>query len=343
MADTGPTLIKEFGQRIATPTIRRNGVPHQLDPIDEAIDVGKRIAAQKMIQQSVSTVETDTMRAENEKLKAEIENQQLREAKQGQSGGGANQWQEYLMSQLTALQTQVAEAQKANAEAQMAVLNERSAMLRSEIDRLRGEKPEASNPFATAREAIEQARALVEVITPATTPPPPTAGNAELEAWRIRAQNDHELRMAELEFRKEEKQRELALNQQRLDRELALQEKSNDLRDRFFTDTMPKLMNGIKDILGNFASKGAPVSEAGVAEVTPIRPDVVIPAAAPLAPGIESINCQACGAEIRYRKEWKRVTCNQCCAEYGDVPEAPATPATAESVEEVASVSDAPA
>jgi len=274
----------------------------------------RKMAAQQLINQSVSQTGAEAIRAENERLKAEIEQTKLKSEQQ--TPPQADQWQAYLLSQMEKLQGALGDTQKALSEQQIGALEERMALLAAELERTRTERPEAVNPVTTAKQSIQDARELLELLAPTQTPPPPVSGDAHLQAWTMKAQleqkrweldreDKHAETMARLELERDTKRAELDLKDQHYQR-----------MDRFFSETAPKLLEVGQRLLDGLMQR--PAATAGTAAPT-VAAQVQAPA------GYESGTCVQCQNPIFYKPEWGEVVCQKCGAVYSLTPDEPAT------------------
>jgi hypothetical protein len=220
------------------------------------------------------------------------------------------------------LQDTLADTQKAMSEQQMGALQERLTMLATELERTRTERPEPVSATATAKQSIQDARELLELLAPPQAPPPPPVkgGDAQLQAWMLRAQLDQKRWEADREDRHTETMARLELERDTKRAELEIQA-AHDLRmSRFFDETAPKLIDVGQRLLDSFvnnnAATAAPVGS--VAATPQAAAQVKVPA------GYESGNCVQCQHAIFYKVEWGEVVCQTCGAVYTlTVDEAP--------------------
>jgi len=323
----------DLRQRAAVGTAVANGRPAAaIDPLDDAVLRGKKIQAQKLIQQQTTGLETETLKAENERIKAEIEKQQLLDS-QRHGGGGNDGWQEYLLTQMNRLQEQLAESQKVAQTAQQGILEERLGMLGAELERLRTEQAvpaptvSASAHLEEAIATFEAARVLVSRFNPENPHQPIPMIDVELEKWKIqsaqmaedrRLQYEKERRLLDLEM--EMKREERAAEQARLD-------KATQTQERFFAETVPKLLeqgqNWFTLLQQRWAVGGAPAAPALPPAAAMTGPS---PAPAPLPPGVAVMACQGCGQPVYYAQGANAVVCPHCFAVYGETETAPTPP-----------------
>jgi len=264
--------------------------------------------AGKIMDSAVSETDAETIRAENERLKAEIEREQLKETRD--SKGKPDQWQEYIFEQMKRLQDQLTETQRALSQQQAEALHERLNLLTSEIERLQTSNSQPTNPLDTVTQTVQQAQALVEMLQPKSMPPPvSTVDDPTLRAWELRATHEHERWQAERQDRHEERLAEIA-DQNRIARErLEMERQHLETQGRFFRETAPKIVEVFTPIMQKIVGQmGTASTPAAVATAAQVMPSV--------APGVMSESCQACGNTMLFRPEQGTVICQRCGSEY---------------------------
>jgi hypothetical protein len=291
----------------------------------------RAMQAMKVMDASIAESDTATIRAENERLKAQIESQQLREAVDRR--GAPDEWREFMLHQIEALQGKADEASRATADAQQSLLQERLGMLQSELSRVQTQPP--VDQLAMVSQTIDQAQAIMSKMTAksdgAVAHPAPV--DSALERLRLTAELQREERRLEFEERRADRLAELELRREKQTEELRIQQRRADLEERFFSETAPKLLDMGQRLVATWASRvESPLSSA------PATPAAVAPAAvgatldayprvggappatnAPppsLPPGVKAMPCQQCGAMIYYREEFGGVICFRCGVEY---------------------------
>lgn len=258
------------------------------------------------------------IQAENDRLKAEIEQQKLREqaaAGQGQGKAASEEWIAHLVGQVEKLQSQVLEAQRALTEQQVSATHDQLQMLSAELQQVQAQREATPTGVAAARQAIEEARGLVELLQPTTALPPPTThSDPALAAWQLRAQLDQRRWEAEREDRHSERLAELEMQRQTKQDELAILRERNGRLDRFMVETAPKLVELGQNLLVQLLSRSG--------NTPPVA------AAASVAPpaGAEAARCQSCGATLFYKPAWREVICQRCGAEYQLTPPTASNP-----------------
>lgn len=301
----------DFRSQAQARTLVRNGNgSHAIDPVDDALAVNRKLVAQRMLEQSVAQRDTEAIKAENERLKALAEQEELR--RQQNPAANSDPWRDFMMNQLQVTQQALNDTQNRLSEQQSTLLQERVAMLQGELEHMRGERPEAVDPLTTARASIESARAIMDLVTPATPPPSPTGEDGTLQAWILRARLDHEERMAEREERREDRRTDFDLKLQVEKERLALERERNQRMDRFLTDTAPRLLSVGENILARLM--GTPGAAAPPVAAAQFVPD-----------GFEAAQCQTCGADIHYQPNWPGVGCPKCGSYYSLADEHPSS------------------
>lgn len=349
--------VADIRSRASVPTLKRNASVGAGDSLYQALADKRTVLAAKVIDQTVSQMESDSLESENKMLAAQIEREklkeQLRSSSPGASGPGS-EWQTFIMEELKDTRARLDDAQSKLVAGQQAAMEERMAMLGSELERMRSAPGEPEpDPIARTQHTIEQARQIVGLITPAHgredtgrgVDPAILAYNRRMdnEALRMKisaerdAEERRERREAEREVRREERDFK--------EKELALKEKEMEMRTRFFSQTGPQVLEYLVRIVGVFGNQVPPV---------PGVPPAAIPAAfgqssptPALPPGVHLESCRACGAPLAYNDAWSKVTCPGCGETYtltdsGEEP-APATQGDSATEEEVGQTATAAA
>jgi hypothetical protein len=321
-------------RRAAAPEIlQRNGAVRvkDADPVDDALAMAKKVTAAKLIQQQATSMETEALKAENEKLKVEIEHKQLLESQRPVPGDDG--WRDYLLTQMDRLQGQLAETQREAQTAQRALLEERMAMLQGELERIRSQStppppPSAGERFQTIKAEIQAAR---EVLAEVQAPEKPVVPVIDLE-WKkfeLITEERRELQRLEFEERRRQLEVEIALKREAAEREQARLDKEEEMKERFVNQTLPQLLEqGQKwyNLLAQRWGLGAPASPA-----SPTAAPMQAPRQPP--PGVEAMTCQSCGQVLYYVAGAPSAVCPYCFAVYGEST-APESPASAEVVRE---------
>lgn len=300
---------KDFNQQAGVSVLRRTGVAaKEPDPLDQAMEINRKMAANRMIQQSVAQADTEALKAQNERLMAEIENQKLRQATSPEASVAP--WQQFLMEQMAQLQGQLQDANQRLSDQSQELLQERLSMVSQELERLRTTGGEPVDPIAQTIATIKNMRELNDLLVPQVESPAlPMVEDPTLRAWEIRMRQDDLRWQAEREDRKEEmraaREAELELRRQ----ELEIKQQHGARMDRFMTDTAPKLLDLGTQLLQRLIGPMPTAAPMAVAEVAPVR--------ASIAPaGVQVAQCAQCGADIHYRMEWKTAGCLECGAVY---------------------------
>ena len=148
MAEKGLSS-KDFTQRAAVATMERVArAGGMMDPLDQALSDQRKIQAVRLGAKMTADLEADDIKAENEKLKAEIEHKEL-EAAANKKPEQADAWITYVLEDLRATKEGLQAAQQANAEMQTQLLGDRLGMLQDELNRIRqGQQAVAAPPTA---------------------------------------------------------------------------------------------------------------------------------------------------------------------------------------------------
>jgi len=295
-------------------TLRRR--PPELrppDPIDEALDVDRKLVAQKMMRTSVASMEAEQLAAENTRLKAQIENQQLKEAVERPAQGDA--WSKLVMEELRESRAALDQTKQELQSERTGQIIERMNMLSAELERLRTQ-PQEPPPRAIVqlKAAFEEARETLALVAPDTTAPPVVqdAGGLYLkrldydqERWRETHQADREVALARAG-------NELTIAQL----EIEIKQRRADNMDRFINETAPKLLDLGRQFLEQmWARPGAAAGEGAAPASMAVRPQVVIP------PGAKGTPCPSCGALIIYDLTMTTVYCSNCASQHDVGPD----------------------
>lgn len=299
-------------------SIRRNDNGHgSPDPIQEALQVRKQLVGNKLMEQAVNEADTEAIKAQNERLKAEIEAEQLREQKESRTAG--DKYVEYIMGEMKELREQLSETQRALNEQQTQAIAERYTLLKSEIERLQQQPREQTNPYVAAAQTIQEARNLINAIAPTSELPPPVPAtdpaidawmvkaNHEQERWRVTNELAHRERLSEIEGK-------LNIERERLEIERAHYEKV----DRFISDTAPKVVEIFAPIIHKIVlnTPAPPAAFAAMPQATPQA-----------TPQVPVMRCQQCPGTTFYASQQGGLICTQCGTEYQIGAEAPPAPA----------------
>lgn len=304
MGSSGKT-VADIRQELSIGTLRKNPALGAEDKIQEAMAFRREMAAMKIMDQSVSEMDTGAIQAENNRLKAEIEQKELKRQTEGDKQKDS-EWQGYLIQRMETLEKALAEQQQAMTEAQMNALREQLNMLAGELQRVQAQPNQPASPVAVLKQQIEEYKSLMEIVQPASAPP--TRTDPSLAAWKLRAEFDQERWKQEREDRHTERIEEMRLQQSLTERELALKEEHYNRMDRFMTDTAPKVLDTLRSVVQQFTAKNG-------GEVAP--PPTVAAQVVPVLPAdTQSLICSKCGTTVYYREGWPGVICNGCGTMY---------------------------
>jgi len=280
--------------------------------MDEALAFDRKLAAQSLMRRSVGEINTAAIEADNARLKAEIEQTKLRAEAQGGGNESGGKWQEYLLGQMEKVQGQLADTQRALTDQQMAAFGERMEILQGELQRVHEQRGEAPNPTALVKQSILDARELMELVNPSPSaiPPPAETESPQLRAWSLKAKLDQERWQAEREDRRAIEMAKIDMERQVKEAELNLKAENERRKDKFFTDTAPKILEVGERFLNQFMSQ-SPAAAPSIAQAASVRPQIAVP------PGAIAEQCEQCGQTIIYRPEWGSAICQFCGATYG--------------------------
>ena len=321
-AEAGPS-VADIRKQVAVDSLRRApGNMAAPDPMDEALRIAKQRAAISSLNQTSAGGDADALRAENERLEAQIARRQLEEKlTELKKPEGASEWQGWLMEQVKELQGQIGEMRQAQNEAMQAALQERLNIMSNELERLH-DRPAEESPMLLAKNQIQEAMALVEFMRPASKdvpPPPPDHTNLELRAWEKRVEIDQERWRAEREDRHDERLAEIEADRQLRQQEIEVSQRRADQVERAITTTLPRIIDLGQQFMEKFmGTPAAGATGAAAPRVAAYAMPENIPA------GCKSGPCQQCSYHIVYREEWPSVQCAGCGATYALTPDEPA-------------------
>lgn len=312
--------MAELRAKAAVTTMGRNGaVPVEIDPLAQVLRDKRAMAASKLIDQSIAESDTAAIKADNERLKAQIESQQLREATTHR--GADAEWREYMLTEVTALRERLEEQRVKESELQQTLLNEKLALLSGELERLRDNKVAPTDPFAMVNTAIEQAEAIMTRVKPqGDGRPTGPQFDPALEKWKITAELEREKRQMERAEKTEDRRIEYELKRWESEERLKVERERTALQDRVLTDALPRIIDIAQRFLTSFTQQptgavaGPDVAPASVPSAAQSQPQAE--SSAPLPPNVQQMSCQNCGARILYREAFGGVICSRCGAEY---------------------------
>ncbi len=327
MAGPAPGMNSQelMGQLRASTLTRSSNGHGTVDPITDAIATRKAILGQRLLEQTTADAEAEAVEAENRRIKAEIEREQLRESRGGRA---SDKYVEMLAAQMDRLQAELADARQAISDQQTQALSERMSMLTAEIERLEARQSEpGASPMQSALDAVAQAKELMNALSPTTerVPERPMAPDPTIKLWEVKANYEHQRWVAERDDRHNERMEELRLKNQVEIERLEIERKSAEVRNRFFSETAPKLLETFGPLFQKFAAMTNSASLEGAAVAAQVRPATGPP---PVPEGAQVTKCETCGAWIIYREEFAGVFCSTCGAEYSFKQDAPTDKAT---------------
>jgi len=250
----------DFTKQAAIGTMTRGPVERPpADPIAEALEARRQMAGYHMLDQAASESSAAATRAETERIKAEAEQRQAQAEAQG--GGAVSEQLKFLYHQLETLQERYDEARAAQNEAVTAALNERMVMLQEELKEAR--KGAAADPLGMAIHTIDQTTTLMDKLRP---PMPEVqrfpAVDVALEKWKLATEFEREKMRLDYQERAASKAAELALQREVKQAEIEAINRKAEMEQRFFTDTVPKIMDMGQRILTAITQGGGAAQAA---------------------------------------------------------------------------------
>ena len=320
MAASGKS-VADLRQEFAIPTLRKNPTTESVDPIEQAIEFKKKMVGLRMTDQTVAEMDASAMEAENRRLKVQLEQRELKRQAEGDDNKKDSELQVFLLNKIEGLEKTLAEQQQAISEAQMNALREQLGILSAALERVQAQASQPVNRMSVLKQELEEAKTLVELVQPIQQPPP--GADPSLAAWKMRAEFDQDRWKIDREDKHSERLEELKLTNEIAKSELALKQQHYEQTGRFFSDTGPKMVDALQEIIKQFLTKnGANVPPQVAGDV---KPNI----AATLPEGVVSLTCTKCGTTVYYRQGWPGVICNGCGALYtegGDDPSKSASP-----------------
>lgn len=335
----------DFRAQAAVNGLRRQpGVPSAADPLDQILADARKASAIKLMNQQDKSMEVELLKADNQRLEAEITHQKLLEERGGPTGT-TNPHLDFLYRQLENVQGRLDQAQQHAQVAQAAVLEDRMKMLQDELARVKATPVEVRDELESSITTLEKALALADRVRPAPTlvDRGPDPG---LERFLATLEADREARRFEAEERRRNQEIDLQLKREALAREEARLDKQAASQERFLTDTVPKLLQLGQQLMETLTARLGQGSQAPVPVVAgAVRADAApsvgevyaapVPSrpSAPLPAGASQMTCQVCQAQIIYREGAPEVFCSTCGSVYSSGPLPDDGPAPGESDE----------
>ena len=318
MADQGMNA-SDLLRQSQVGTLKKNGTAAKDDPIAEAFTIRKNLLGQRIMEQSVTEMETATIRAENERLNALIEQQKLQQSQQPEKPN-TDQWQEYLLGQMERLREQLATAQQEAQAAQQALLQQRLDILMAEMNRLqqqpKEEQPQAPiDPVEQVSREIARAKALLAEVTP-PTPAPTLAYDPQLEKWKLATQAEDRERERQFQREQWKLDQSLQLQREELMHRIAREDQEAQARNAFWEKTAPEATKIFVQFAQAWISRN-PTAPGVAPSVAPAVAPEPRQAAQP-PPGIQTMQCSQCGGVIPYKVGMREIICPGCYAVYAD-------------------------
>lgn len=298
------------------------------DPVQDAYSTSKQVLGTKMLQAQINKIDADAATADVEKMKAENEREKLKAERQPQGPSQSDTVLAFLMARMEQTEASLAQARaQADAERQ-ARLEQTLLTLKEEREELRATiaQQTPNNPMMAAVDTLEQAKKLVETVTPQVPQVDPTPSSAhvaaiqfEIEKFRILAEQAAERERRQDAKESREWQLKYDLELKKLEREEARADSQAQSMDRFMTQQLPQILPLVKDFMG--------VVVTGMGQAAPAAAGMQVQIKEAPA-GAKALECNNCGSTIHYREGAEKVLCQVCGAVYTENgQEAPRAPA----------------
>ena len=275
------------------------------DAIQEALRVDKELTANRIMRRSVSELEVDDLKAKTEKVRTQVELQNLTAQLKGDD---RDAFMNQVVTEIQDIKRQISEQRESMTTKELVDMKEAMGALVKEIEGLKGAQ---GSTMQSIKGQIQEATELLDIIRPPSTALVPSGSEDRvLEAYRLRTSFDEkklDLEAQKLRWEREDRldiaRAEIDSKERIAQKELELKQEHFQQQDRFLTETVPKLIPlGEKAIsaLGN---------KAGGAQAAPM---------VQLPDGVLTATCQQCGVAIYYREGTTHVICQNpnCLAEY---------------------------
>jgi len=303
--------------RSGVQTARRNTAAGGEDAIQEALRVDKELTANRIMRRSVSELEVDDLKAQTDKVRTQVELQNLTAQLKG---GDRDAFLGQVVTEIQDIKRQISEQREAMTTKELVDMKEAMGALCKEIEGLKGAQV---STMQSIKGQIQEATELLDIIRPPSTALVPSGGeDRTLEAFRLRTGLDEKklnLEAQKLQWEREDRkeiaQMEIDSKERIAQRELDVKQEHFNQQDRFLTDTLPKAIPVAEKLISALSNKAGEVQTAPMVRL----PD-----------GVLSATCQQCGAVIYYREGTTHVVCPNpnCLAEYNlkeDASEPPAS------------------
>lgn len=296
----------DFRARSGVQTARRNPASAGEDSVYEALRVSRELTADTIMRRSVAETEVETLKAQTEKVRQQVEIQNLTAQLKGDDRDALFT---QVVSEIQDIKRQLSEQREAMTTKELTDMKEAMGALATAVEGMKGAQV---STMQSIKQQIAEATELVDIIRPSSTAVVPTGSEDRvIEAYRLRTGLDEkklDLEAQKLRWEREDRldiaRAEIDSKERIAQKELELKQEHFNQQDRFLTETVPKLIPlGEKAIsaLGN---------KAGGAQAAPMI--------AQLPDGVLTATCQQCGAVIYYREGTTHVVCQNpnCLAEY---------------------------
>jgi len=274
-----------------------------------------------MIARTVNQTNAESAKSEAEVAKAKADaalaQAQYEEIIEKRKQGSSNeQFQQFIMEQLQQTQEQLGQAREAINQQNMAMLQERMAMLQAELDSMRQAPREQVSPITALQQSIDTYQQIRGIFVPEGSEKPTEEPPASpmVQAWLEKAKLEHEYKTLMHTDEHAEKMEGLKVEREVRLKEVEVKERMADQITRGVTDTLPKVVDLLKQVLGRLgpedASQVQPATAA--AQTTSVPAEVRPSSTITLPPGVVADACPSCGVTILYREEWPGVICQNC-------------------------------
>jgi len=261
------------------------------------------------MRRTASEISLGEGKADVERLQLEAEKRRL---EQEAKGDGDSVFVNMLVDDLKEMRGALGEMQERIYTQERQQLSDQLGALQAQVAELRdGTRDEGQ--LASFKRQFEEAKALIEILTPEAAPPP-GGGDSALVAWRERARLDerkldlqHEVAGWDREDRREVALKEVELKEETAREELRMRKEHYNNLDRALTETAPKLIAVAQEWANAIRQSNSPQGSPRGADI-PQLPE-----------GVAVSPCISCGNPIYYREEWPGVICSSCGAEYKDM------------------------
>jgi len=267
----------DLRQRAAVGTAVANGrVAAPRGPLDDVLRQSEVVQAAKLAQEQLLRLEAGEIRAQTEKIRAEVDLGRAEEMRR-RDGGAGRPTDEYLLTRLDELRVEIARNEAATAAAHALVFKDRVQRITDEIARLQ-------------------------------RPPAPSRVYADInfERWLASAQALQEDHRFEAEKSLAALQSDLELKREERAAEEARAARQAETKERLLTEHLPKALDLGQNFLSLWLQRGAGPAPAPVGAL----------GFAGMPPGPSAFACEQCQRSVPYQPGAPRAVCPGCGQEY---------------------------